>query len=108
MNRRGFFKLFSAGVAGIAIEKAIPFGRVWSFPSKIVVPETGNYFLTHEEVAAAFLRVYAESLDRALSADAGFWDRRFGKPLRVGQTITVKFPARYSARVADRSLFLPA
>jgi hypothetical protein len=36
MNRRGFLGLFTAGVAGIALEQAIPLGRVWSFPSKIV------------------------------------------------------------------------
>lgn len=36
MNRRNFLGLFGAGVAGIAIEQAIPFGRVWSFPKEIV------------------------------------------------------------------------
>lgn len=37
MNRRGFFKALGAVVGGIAVEQAIPLGRVWSFPSKIVV-----------------------------------------------------------------------
>ena len=37
MDRRGFLKFFSAGVAGIALERAIPLGRVWSFPKEIVV-----------------------------------------------------------------------
>lgn len=37
MNRRGFFKLFGLGVAGIALEQAIPLGRVWSFPKNILV-----------------------------------------------------------------------
>ena len=37
MNRRNFLSLFSAGVAGIALEQAIPLGRVWSFPKEIVV-----------------------------------------------------------------------
>lgn len=37
MNRRSFLGLFGAGVAGIAISKAIPFGRVWSFPKEIVI-----------------------------------------------------------------------
>ena len=37
MDRRGFLKFFSAGVAGIALEQAIPLGRVWSFPKKIVI-----------------------------------------------------------------------
>jgi hypothetical protein len=38
MNRRGFLQLLGGTVAGLAIEEAIPFGRVWSFPSKIVIP----------------------------------------------------------------------
>ncbi len=38
MDRRGFFKLFGIGVAGIALEQAIPLGRVWSFPKEIVLP----------------------------------------------------------------------
>ena len=42
MNRRTFLSLFSAGVASIALEQAIPLGRVWSFPKKIVIP---NVFL---------------------------------------------------------------
>lgn len=37
MNRRNFLSLFSAGIAGIALEQAIPLGRVWSFPKKIVI-----------------------------------------------------------------------
>jgi hypothetical protein len=38
MNRRNFLSLFSAGIAGIALEQAIPLGRVWSFPKEIVIP----------------------------------------------------------------------
>src|SRR5437899_5787975 len=38
MERRGFLQLLGAGVAGIALEQAIPLDRVWSFPKKIVVP----------------------------------------------------------------------
>ena len=37
MNRRNFLSLFSAGVAGLALEQAIPLGRVWSFPKEIVI-----------------------------------------------------------------------
>lgn len=42
MNRRNFLSLFSAGIAGIALEQAIPLGRVWSFPSKIAVLKPGD------------------------------------------------------------------
>jgi hypothetical protein len=39
MNRRSFFRFLGAGAATLALSEAIPFGRVWSFPSKIVVPQ---------------------------------------------------------------------
>jgi len=38
MNRRSFLTGLAALVGGIALEEAIPFNRVWSFPSKIVYP----------------------------------------------------------------------
>lgn len=38
MERRRFLGLFAAGVAGVALDQAIPFNRVWSFPKNIVVP----------------------------------------------------------------------
>jgi hypothetical protein len=41
MNRRNFLSLFSAGVVGIALEQAIPLGRVWSFPKEIVISHFG-------------------------------------------------------------------
>lgn len=40
MNRRGFLQLLGMSVGGLALDQAIPFNRVWSFPSKIVVPKT--------------------------------------------------------------------
>ncbi len=42
MDRRGFLKFFSAGVAGLALEQAIPLGRVWSLPKKIVIAGPGE------------------------------------------------------------------
>jgi hypothetical protein len=39
MERRRFITLLGAGIAGFALEQAIPLGRVWSFPKKIVVPQ---------------------------------------------------------------------
>lgn len=35
MNRRGFLKLLGGMVGGVALEAAIPFGRVYSFPAEI-------------------------------------------------------------------------
>jgi hypothetical protein len=40
MNRRSFLSLFGSGIAGIALEHAIPLGRVWSFPKEIVIPKS--------------------------------------------------------------------
>jgi hypothetical protein len=36
MNRRGFLKGIGLVIGGIALEQAVPLGRVWSFPAKIV------------------------------------------------------------------------
>lgn len=38
MDRRSFLRGLGAIVGGVALTEAIPLGRVWSFPSKIVVP----------------------------------------------------------------------
>jgi hypothetical protein len=48
MDRRKFILLMSASAAGIALDQAIPFGRVWSFPSKIVIakPIVDTAYLT--------------------------------------------------------------
>lgn len=39
LERRGFLKMFAGAAAAAAVAPLIPFGRVWSFPSKIVIPE---------------------------------------------------------------------
>jgi len=57
MDRRKFFSLLGAGVAGIALEQAIPLGRVWSFPSKIVVPKPVVPLTIMGEYAASHFRV---------------------------------------------------
>jgi hypothetical protein len=38
MNRRRFLQMLGLGVTGLAVEQAIPFGRVWSFPKEIFIP----------------------------------------------------------------------
>ena len=35
MNRRSFLRGLGAVIGGIALEQAVPFGRVYSFPTKI-------------------------------------------------------------------------
>lgn len=45
MDRRKFLKGSSIVLCGIIAEQTIPFNRVWSFPSKIVIPKfkKGNW-----------------------------------------------------------------
>jgi hypothetical protein len=68
MNRRNFLSLFSAGVAGLALEQAIPLGRVWSFPKEIVIAK------------------------RALNVD-DFFEQGFP----VGTTMHLRIPGRFLA-----------
>lgn len=37
MERRRFLQLLGWGVGGLALEQAIPLGRVWSFPKEIAI-----------------------------------------------------------------------
>jgi hypothetical protein len=47
MNRRGFLRSIGLGIGGIALEQAIPLGRVWSFPTKIVVSPQCEFLTSH-------------------------------------------------------------
>lgn len=49
MNRRNFFTSLTAGVAGLALNEAIPFGRVWSFPSNLVIARHPFNFIAELE-----------------------------------------------------------
>jgi len=71
MNRRSFLSLFSAGVAGLALEQAIPLGRVWSFPKEIVIAPP------------------LASLD---------WPQDFPRRMAVGSTVRIRFPQRFLIR----------
>jgi hypothetical protein len=60
VSRRGFLGGLTALVGGILLEEAIPFGRVWSFPSTIVIPRNGNTLLTIDMITQECLKVVAE------------------------------------------------
>jgi hypothetical protein len=55
MDRRRFLSLLGAGTAGLALADAIPFGRVWSFPSVIRLPGS---ILVPPGASVRFLRIY--------------------------------------------------
>ena len=61
MNRRGFLGVLSGAIAGIAIEQAIPLGRVWSFPTDIVAARR-NRLLTTDDICRETLRLLQERL----------------------------------------------
>jgi len=70
MERRQFLSLIGTGVAGLAL-RAIPLGRVWSFPKQIVIAKGDLDFLRtqrfrQDEIAAMF-RVPAYAIS------SGYW-----------------------------------
>lgn len=94
MDRRRFLSLFGAAVAGVALEQAVPLGRVWSFPSKIVVP-AGDELFRITSVTQSALEVLRENISRghALAVDrvacfeAGLFE--------VGDIISIRLPQRF-------------
>lgn len=105
MNRRGFLKLFGAGVAGIALEQAIPLGRVWSFPKEIKIADppalAGNTFLTIEYITAETLRMLQANM--RIEEFTIQHDRYFEKfrEFSIGSIVKIRFPQRFSIP-ADR------
>jgi hypothetical protein len=83
MERRRFLGIFVAGVAGIAIEQAIPFGRVWSFPKEIVIgfdPAFGS-------ASAIVVEEFEQVLD--------VFDPAAADNLKVGDIFKIRTSPRY-------------
>lgn len=81
MNRRNFLSLLGLGVAGVALEQAIPLGRVWSFPKEIVVAKTPA------ELAFASLNTIITD-----------WERDFIHRFKVGDVIRIRAPQHFLMR----------
>lgn len=64
MDRRGFLSLLGLGVGGLAIDQAIPLGRVWSFPKEIVVAQPN---------LVRFVRAYSRTEDLMVSRFDAFY-----------------------------------
>jgi hypothetical protein len=45
MNRRGFISLLAAAAGGVVLDRAIPFGRVWSFPKNPVLANSAGQLI---------------------------------------------------------------
>jgi len=91
MERRGFLKLLGLGVAGIALDQAIPFNRVWSFPKNIVVPELTLEEIEERYLMPAVLQMIKEHND-FLNSYERVWDEEFA----VGTRIAIRIPQRFS------------
>ncbi len=91
MNRRSFLAGLGALIGGIAIEEAIPFGRVWSFPKSIVIAKPANSLLNIEMVTLEALKILARNL-QSVTMFIQEQDRDFA----VGGTMNIRTPARYS------------
>lgn len=59
MNRRGFLSGMGAIVGGLAIEQAIPLGRVWSFPTEIKTPYR-SYVFGKDAIVNGTIAQYAD------------------------------------------------
>lgn len=92
MNRRGFLGMLGAAVAGIALKEAIPLGRVWSFPSKIVIPPSGNQFLTTDWITREHLQALKNHMDFGELVD---YSALGNKELAIGQIIRIRTPQKY-------------
>lgn len=96
MNRRGFLGLLGATIAGIAVEQAIPFGRVWSFPKEIIVPTVYpeiEPFLSTQWISMETLRLLKNNL-RMPEYFSTNWEKAFAENFRIGAPIAVRFPPR--------------
>lgn len=112
MDRRKFLSLFSAGVAGIALEQAIPLGRVWSFPKKIVIAdplldEWGNRLLYADWISLETLRILKSHL-RCTSYFNTDWEKDFKHEFAVGGVVKVKPPRDFTAAFPPDSSHTPS
>lgn len=58
-TRRKFLGGLTALIGGLALEEAIPFNRVWSFPTKIVVPNIAPLATIYYDPEALWTFKYA-------------------------------------------------
>lgn len=92
MDRRGFLKMLGIAAGGVALDAAIPLGRVWSFPKNIVIAApraVGNQFVDVVWFNKEVLR-YLQANMVALR-----WDKPFMPDFPIGGTIKVRY-ADYS------------
>ena len=77
MNRRNFLTRLGLVAAGLALDQAIPFNRVWSFPKEIVVPQ-----LNLGEIRARYLEPAARQIASEI-------DLRIGDIISIDNVLSV-------------------
>jgi hypothetical protein len=87
MNRRRFFELLGMGVAGIALEQAIPFNRVWSFPKDIVLAKQDflrdGFFTNDGEFIGTHQLATAKMWYRDDRGNTYYWIRHQTAPIKL-------------------------
>ena len=83
MNRRHFIAALIGSAAGLAIEEAIPFNRVWFFPQKIRLANTW----TETDIGMAWLR----ALEKRLIV-SGTISREYDELFKIGDILKVHSP----------------
>jgi|SRR5579864_1335360 len=112
MNRRGFLEFVGAGVAGIALDQAIPLNRVWSFPKKIVLAREGVLDRPYGfEWSADMLERIASGNDLWFFDHAGKlwkWNYRELEPVEMSRPIERPYSATSSSSAAGTNLPKPS
>jgi hypothetical protein len=85
MNRRNFISTLLGAGAGLALEEAVPFGRVWFFPQKVRIANLAETNLH---------RLYREGV---LGKSWGF-DWHAEMTLNVGEVFTIPQIAQINPR----------
>lgn len=84
MDRRNFLKSLGALVGGIALEQAVPFGRVYSFPKELKCLNANEY-LNNASLRIASI-YYDQAAVRAFNSGYHYsviYVDRIGRPVEV-------------------------
>lgn len=89
MDRRGFLRGLGIFAGGLALNEAIPPGRVWSFPKEIVVPQ----YLTPAMITRECLRILDKNA-RFIESVNSQYDANFATE---GRRLQIRMPVQYLA-----------